>query len=86
MQLLIWWKPPTQKRNFSDKSETWLSEPNHHKRSLTVFFIETRRKSFQLILCEQQSMDSFYENEDEVFCERVINELDKVLKNSQTAV
>lgn len=31
-------------------------------------------------------MDSFYENEDDVFSERVINELDKVLKNSQTAV
>lgn len=26
------------------------------------------------------------ESEDDVFCERVINELDKVLKNSQTSV
>lgn len=31
-------------------------------------------------------MENFYENEDEVFCERVINELDKVLKNTQNAV
>lgn len=31
-------------------------------------------------------METFAEDEDEVFCERVINELDKVLKNPQGAV
>lgn len=31
-------------------------------------------------------MESLNESEDEVFCERVINELDKVLKNPQTSV
>lgn len=31
-------------------------------------------------------METFAENEDEVFCERVINELDKVLKNNPSLV
>lgn len=31
-------------------------------------------------------METHDESEDEVFCERVINELDKVLKNTQTVV
>lgn len=31
-------------------------------------------------------METFNENEDEVFCERVINELDKVLKNNSSSV
>lgn len=31
-------------------------------------------------------METLTENEDEVFCERVVNELDKVLKNNPNSV